>query len=304
MNCLITILTLKSNMTVKEYQKLINENLCSFIPECKSGEDIVHRAMEYSLSVGGKRIRPILVLESCRLCGGDILKALPVAVAVEMIHTYSLIHDDLPCIDNDDFRRGKPSCHKAFGEAYALLAGDGLLTASFGVIAGSQLARDNPSAAIKIISLLSDCCGADGMIGGQVLDLINENKSASYATVALLDKLKTGALIRGAVLSGALSADADSYKLSALAGYADSLGAAFQITDDILNVIGDENKLGKPVGTDSELGKSTYVSLLGINGAKKLASEYTEEAVKALELFGDDSGFLKELAYSLAERMN
>ena len=293
-----------NKMTVAEYQNIINEYLCTYISECKTGEDIVHRAMKYSLSVGGKRIRPMLVLEACRLCGGDIFKAMPVAAAVEMIHTYSLIHDDLPCMDNDDFRRGKPSCHNAFGEAFALLAGDGLLTAAFGVVAGSGIAIENPSAAIRIIRLISDCCGADGMIGGQVLDLINENKCASFETVSLLDKLKTGALIKCAVLSGAIIADADSDKMSALGCYAEKIGAAFQIIDDILNVVGDEETLGKPVGTDSALGKSTYVSLLGIDEARKLAFRYTDEAVSALEIFGDEGGFLKALAYGLAERMN
>ena len=291
-----------NNYTVDEYCKLINGCIDKYIPQCNFGEDVVHKAMKYSLSIGGKRIRPILVLEFCRVCGGDIEKALPFAVAIEMIHTYSLIHDDLPCMDDDDMRRGQPSCHIKYGEAYALLAGDGLLTRAFGLIAESELAQDNPMVAVKAIKALSELSGVSGMIGGQVIDLANENKSAPLEVLEVLDSLKTGALIRCAAYLGVLCAGADDEKLKAADVYASNIGYAFQIVDDILDVIGDEKMLGKPIGSDADSGKSTYVSLLGIEKAKAAADKLTDDAVKALEVFGAKADFLKNLAYGLAKR--
>lgn len=290
--------------TIAEYAKLINASLDSYIPECFFGEDVVHNAMKYSLSIGGKRIRPILVLEFCRICGGEVEKALPFAIALEMIHTYSLIHDDLPCMDDDDMRRGKPSCHIKYGEEFALLAGDGLLTRAFGVIADSELAKENPLIAVRAISALSEFSGINGMIGGQVIDLKNENRKASLKVLETMDELKTGALIRCAAYLGTLCGGADEEKINAADIYADKIGHAFQIVDDILDVVGDENKLGKPVGSDNASGKSTYVSLLGLEESEKYAERLTNEAVEALAVYGDESKFLKELAYSLIKRQN
>ncbi len=290
--------------TLTKYRELIDEAIEKSITECRFGEPIVHEAMKYSLSIGGKRIRPVLVLEFCRICSGDIKTAIPFAVAIEMIHTYSLIHDDLPCMDDDDMRRGMPSCHIKYGEEYALLAGDALLTAAFGAIAKSEIAEKKPEIAIKAIKALSEFAGADGMIGGQVVDLMNENRKASIETLETMDSLKTGALIRCAAYMGALCGGADEEKLLSADIYADKIGHAFQIVDDILDVIGDEKSLGKPIGSDKETGKSTYVSILGLEKSKEYAEQLTHQAVNALEVFGDEGDFLKELAFSLIRRQN
>ncbi len=295
---------MNNKYTMDEYFKLINDSLDSFIPECNFGERVVHDAMKYSLSIGGKRIRPVLVLEFCRICGGDVKKALPLAVALEMIHTYSLIHDDLPCMDDDDMRRGLPSCHIKFGEEYALLAGDGLLTLAFGTVADSDFAKENPASAIKAISALSALSGVNGMIGGQVVDLINEERNADLDTLQTMDSLKTGALIRCAAYLGALCAGADEEKMKHAEIYSSRIGHAFQIIDDILDVIGDEKLLGKPIGSDKESGKSTYVTLLGLEKSKEYAENLTNEAIDALEIFGAEGEFLKSLAFSLIKRQN
>ena len=268
-----------NNDRLNEYITLINRRLSELIPECDFDEDVVHRAMEYSLSIGGKRIRPVLVLECCRICGGKIEEALDFACALEMVHTYSLIHDDLPCMDDDDLRRGKPSCHIKFGEEFALLAGDGLLTRAFGVIANSSLARHKPMVAVNAVSALSYLAGCNGMIGGQVVDLKNEDKEATIDVLETLDRLKTGALIRCASVLGCLCAGADEIQTAACIKYAEKIGHAFQVIDDILDVIGDEKKLGKPIGSDADNKKSTYVSLLGLEKSKELAYELTDEAI-------------------------
>ena len=295
---------MNNKYSLNEYTELINSYIGQVIPSCDFGEDIVHEAMKYSLSIGGKRIRPVLVLEFCRVCGGEIKKALPVACAIEMIHTYSLIHDDLPCMDNDDMRRGMPACHVKYGEEYALLAGDALLTGAFGIVAESDFAKENPAAAVKIIGLMSKLSGVNGMIGGQVVDLKNEEKAAPIEVLETMDRLKTGALIKCAAIMGCICADADSEKIKAAEEYAGKIGHAFQIVDDILDVIGDENELGKPVGSDKESCKSTYVSLLGLNKAREYADELTRQAVEALKVFSYDNEFLTELAYMLCKRKN
>ena len=283
---------------------MINDCLDSMIPECDFGEDIVHEAMKYSLSIGGKRIRPMLVLEFCRVCGGDVKKALPVACAIEMIHTYSLIHDDLPCMDNDDFRRGMPSCHIKYGEEYALLAGDGLLTRAFGAVADSEFAKENPACALKIISLMSSLSGVNGMIGGQVVDLMNEEKSAPIEVMETMDRLKTGALIKCSALMGCICAGAKDDYISAACEYAEKIGHAFQIVDDILDVTGNEEELGNPVGSDKQSCKSTYVTLLGLEKAQQYADRLTREAIDALKVFSDEGEFLKNLAEKLSKRKN
>lgn len=287
--------------TLNEYARLVNERLKNAFP----GErDIVTDAMAYSLEAGGKRIRPVLTLEFCRICGGNVQDALPFAEAVEMVHTYSLIHDDLPCMDDDDMRRGRPSCHKQFGEAYALLAGDGLLTYAFYHITNSPLAGKNPAAAVEAVKLLAQCAGKDGMIGGQTIDLLSENTRVGEDTLRHMDALKTGMLIKAAALMGCIAAGADEEKRKAAEVFCENLGLAFQVVDDILDVEGDEASFGKPIGSDAQSGKSTYVTLLGLNEAKNLAATLTENAVKALEPFGEEAAFLKELALSLLTRKN
>ena len=259
----------------------------------------VMEAITYSLTNGGKRIRPVLTLEFCRLCSGDYTAALDLALAIEMIHTYSLIHDDLPCMDNDDMRRGKPSNHIVYGYANSLLAGDGLQALAFETVARSALTDDRKTAAV---TLLADAAGPCGMVAGQMMDLNNENRYIGIEDIQATDILKTGKLITAAALMGCIAAGADREKFLAAETYSKNIGLAFQIVDDILDVTGDENKLGKPVGSDEESGKSTYVTTLGIDEAKSLAKELTFKAVNALTVFGDEAWFLEELASKLLYR--
>lgn len=287
--------------TIDEYLALINARLTQLLPNCDFGFDIVHEAMKYSLQNGGKRIRPVLTLEFCRLCGGDIMDALDLACAVEMIHTYSLIHDDLPCMDNDDMRRGKPSCHIRYGENYALLAGDGLLTIAFEVIAKSSLAVSHPDRALKAISVLASNAGCMGMIGGQVVDLKSEGFKIDLETLRLMDSLKTGALIKAAAMLGVIAAGKEEFMHTAQK-YTEFLGHAFQIVDDILDVTADEAELGKPVGSDMQNEKSTYISLLGLEESKRIAEELTNKAIDSLDSFGENAEFLRCLTIKLLSR--
>ncbi len=277
------------------YLEDINNALAQYMP---AGDDVVSQAMRYSIENGGKRVRPILVLEFCSACGGDVKKALPLACAVEMIHTYSLIHDDLPCMDDDDYRRGKPSCHIAFGEANALLAGDALLTLAF----QTALSADLPApAVVKASKELAAAAGILGMVGGQVLDLQNENKSLDVSQLENIDKLKTGELIRVSCVMGCIAAGADD-KIPSAEKYAYGIGIAFQIIDDILDVTSDTETLGKPIGSDSENQKSTYVSLLGVEKSKGIAKKLTQESIDALSEFSFDTFALKQLALNLQTR--
>lgn len=292
----------------REYAQIINRaaerymSAVMFAGRESSGLDRMLEAMAYSLSNGGKRIRPMLALEFCRLCGGKPEKAVPFALALEMIHTYSLIHDDLPCMDDDDMRRGKPSSHKVFGEADALLAGDSLLTFAFEtVLSAPDMSAEQKSAAGLA---LAKAAGCSGMIAGQVMDLANEGRSASLDEIAKTDRLKTGELIMAAASMGCIAANADDEKMSAAREYCADIGLAFQIVDDILDVTGSTELLGKPVGSDGENEKSTYVSLLGLEKSKELANELTEKAKAALSVFGDEREFLILLADRLADRNN
>ena len=263
----------------------------------KEGGTLVREAMRYSLLGGGKRIRAALVLEFARLGGAAEQQALPLACAVEMIHAYSLIHDDLPCMDNDDFRRGKPSCHKKFGEACALLAGDGLLTLAFETAAGAPLLGE---AKARSIAELAKAAGWQGMIGGQMMDLDAENHPVSMETLQKLYAMKTGELLKVSALLGCIAADAPEIEAVAQ-NYTSAIGMAFQITDDILDVTGSTEKLGKPVGSDKENGKSTYVSLLGLESAKKEACHQIQLArIQAEKL--TDPGFLIWLADLILNR--
>lgn len=280
------------------YLDEINSALKEYLP---TADDVVSQAMRYSVENGGKRIRPALLLEFCRVCGGDYKKAMPFACALEMIHTYSLIHDDLPCMDNDDFRRGKPSCHIAFGEEYALLAGDALLTLAFETAMKSNLSAE---ITVKAAKELAKAAGVMGMVGGQVLDLQNEGKKVGIPDLQKTDELKTGELIRAACVLGCVCAGADDKKIAAAEKYAHDIGIAFQIVDDILDVTSDEETLGKPIGSDEENQKSTYVSLLGIEKSRKTAEELTLNAQKALDAFDGDVTSLKNFAEKLKNRKN
>lgn len=292
----------------REYAEMINSaaeeyvSVSAFSGRESVGLEKMLEAMAYSLSNGGKRIRPMLVLEFCRICGENPEKAIPFAVALEMIHTYSLIHDDLPCMDDDDMRRGKPSSHRVFGEANALLAGDGLLTLAFETALSAKGMSDYQKAQAGLI--LAKAAGCAGMIAGQVMDLANEERQASLDEVAHTDKLKTGELIMAAASLGCIAANADETKINAAREYCSNIGLAFQIVDDILDVTSSSEILGKPVGSDGVNGKSTYVSLLGLEKSKALADELTEKAKAALSVFGDEKEFLYLLADKLADRNN
>ena len=264
----------------------------------KYNQNEIVDAMWYSLMAGGKRIRPLLTLEFCHMCGGSLNSALSAACALEMIHTFSLIHDDLPCMDDDDMRRGKPSCHKAYGEAMALLAGDALLNYAYELIADD---KNIPcETRIKLISDLTKSVGINGMIGGQVIDT---TYSGEFDEKTLLDmySMKTGALLKTACKMGCIAAQADVQKINLAENYAEKLGLAFQIIDDILDICGDEKLLGKPIGSDAECGKVTYASLNGIEKSRTFANKLTEEALEILDEF-ENNELLKELTRYLLNR--
>ena len=253
---------------------------------------LLTEAMKYTLFSGGKRIRPILTLITADLLGGNHEAALRSGSALEMIHTYSLIHDDLPSMDDDDLRRGRKTNHLVFGEAEAILAGDALLTYAFEVLTELDL---EPEKKLKIINLAAKNAGFQGMVGGQVLDIESENKELSLEKMQKLHRGKTGALIKASVMSGVYCSDFTEQEEKVLEEYAEKIGVLFQIVDDLLDVIGDTEKLGKNVGRDEELDKSTYPKLLGIEGAKKAADDYAAEAKELLDIFGEDADILKDL---------
>lgn len=279
-------------------QRLVENSLPSFLPSALNGQDEVVDAMKYSLTNGGKRLRPVLTLEFCKACGGDRHDAIEAACAVEFIHTYSLIHDDLPCMDNDDYRRGKPSCHKEFSEDIALLAGDGLLTHAFQIISDSDM---SDSAKAKAVSLLAENAGVGGMLGGQVLDLKYEIGNPTVKELLTVHKMKTGALIAAACIMGCIAAGADSAKIAAASRFAYYIGIAFQVKDDILDVIGSSDKLGKPIGSDADNNKTTYVTKVGLTKAQSDVELLTQKGLKELEVFGD-SEFISMLADRLINR--
>ena len=281
------------------------ERIEAYLSHCFDGRPPyadLYDAMEYSLLSGGKRLRPVLTLEVCRLCGRDVERALPFACAVECIHTYSLIHDDLPCMDDDDLRRGRPTNHKVYGQAMALLAGDALLTAAFELIAQHGLELDDPRRGLAVADCLGRAAGARGMVGGQVLDMAGEDRSLSAAEVEELQRLKTGALITAAAEMGCLLAGGTEEDLAAVRQYARNLGLAFQIRDDILDVEGDEAVLGKSVGSDARRGKSTFVTLKGVEKCEQLVEELTEKAKESLRGRFENSEFLCWLADQLVRR--
>ncbi len=291
-----------SNLT-EQYCNQIETTLKHYLPQTGGLQDQLVQSMTYSLLDGGKRIRPILVLEFNRLCGGSQEAAMPFACAVEMVHTYSLIHDDLPCMDNDDMRRGKPSNHKVYGEDMALLAGDALQALAFEVMLSEEsIAKAGAQRAASAAGILGKAIGADGMVGGQVIDLLSEGKQIPLETLRKMDEGKTGALISACVQMGCVLGGGSEKELQAAREYAGAIGLAFQIVDDILDIEGDTATLGKQVGSDVANAKSTYVSILGMQQAKALVQQLTQTAVHALEAFQGDTQYLKELAEYLASR--
>lgn len=288
-----------SDMTAKEYKKLVDLKLSEFFNPSGLSYDGLLESMHYSLTAGGKRIRPTLVLEFCRISGGDIEKALPVACAIEMLHTYSLIHDDLPCMDNDELRRGKPTNHVVYGECTATLAGDALQAEAFGTIARSELPAENKIACVEI---LADAVGSDGMCAGQYLDMVGESKQLTEDELDDINSRKTGALLIAACRMGVAAAGGSGEMLEAAAHYGACVGAAFQIRDDILDVISTSEELGKPVGSDAQEHKNTYMALLGEERCMEMVEKLTNKAKSALCGTFDDTKFLCDLADSMVTR--
>lgn len=281
-----------------EYREYIEKYLSDWYSRFHDlPQNPLFEAMEYSLLAGGKRLRPVLAFEFCRLCGTDWKAAAPFAAAVEMIHTYSLIHDDLPSMDNDDFRRGRPTNHKVYGEAMAILAGDALLTDAFAVAATAQLPE--PADMAFAIAMLSECAGSLGMVGGQVLDIQAEQRQCTEEDILAIQNRKTGALINAACVLGTIAGGGKEEHIEAAAKFAAGLGLAFQIRDDMLDVIGTAEEMGKGVGTDA--GKNTFVRLYGLEQCGELVQKYTDYAISALDVF-HDTGYLIELAKSLTGR--
>lgn len=288
-----------NELILESYSDLIDSRLELLLEGREKPVAELTDAMRYSTMIGGKRIRPVLVLEFCRVCGGDPDTALPFACALELIHTSSLIHDDLPCMDNDDMRRGKPSCHKEFGESTALLAGDALEAYAFEVAASADLPAET---IVDAVQLLAKATGPYGMLGGQILDTENETRTdVDVHRLEATHRKKTGALIRAACELGCIAAGASAEQRGAADAYGAALGMAFQIRDDILDVTGNELLLGKPVGSDAEEQKPTYVTLLGLEGAEEQAKACTAEAYEALAAF-EESAFLTDLTQWLLER--
>jgi len=285
---------------LKERREIVEKALDRLLPPGDSPPEKLHEAMRYSVFAGGKRLRPILCMAALEALGRDSLPFMPAACALELVHTYSLIHDDLPAMDDDDLRRGKPTNHKVFGEAVAILAGDALLTLAFELIANMDTAP--PPIRLEIVRRLAQCGGTGGLVGGQMLDLAAEGKEVSEEMLECIHAQKTAALIEAAVVCGGILGGATEDQLGAFSIYGHSMGMAFQITDDILDAAGDEVKIGKRTRKDQESKKATYPGRYGIDGARHIAEEYVQKALGALESFDDKADPLREIARMIALR--
>lgn len=295
------------NKEFDRYKSIVEEHLLDFIPEIDHKSITIYESMKYSLTAGGKRLRPVLLLAACEFAGGDINNAIPYACAIEYIHTYSLIHDDMPEMDNDDLRRGVPTNHKVFGEAMALLAGDGLLSTAFEVMHRDELLYLDEDIRLKrrirAAYEISKYAGCRGMVAGQVADIEAEGKQCSREMLDYIHINKTAALIMASVRAGAQLGGADDKMLESLTNYAENLGLAFQIVDDILDVVGDEATLGKKTGVDLENNKSTYPVLYGLEASQARLEELTQNAVDALADYYDNAEFFTQLVKDLAVRV-
>lgn len=295
-------------MDLKVYLKdkisLIDAALERYLPKEAERPVSIHKAMRYSIFAGGKRVRPVLMLAACEAVGGQIDKVMSAACAMEMIHTYSLIHDDLPAMDDDDFRRGRPTSHKVFGEAIAILAGDGLLTEAFKLMSDPRsFAGSDPVARLAVIHEIAVCAGTYGMVGGQVVDMESEGKpEMDLPTVQYIHTHKTGALIKASVVAGAVLGGADDTQLAAIRRYGEAAGLAFQIADDILDIEGTTEEIGKDAGSDEARGKATYPAVMGLAAAKQEAQAMMDEAMLALEPLGVAAEPLREIARYIVER--
>lgn len=287
---------------LKQYQLLINNELEKYLRKQECPEKNLNKSMEYSLMAGGKRLRPILIIATYKIFKTDIEQCMPYAMAIEMIHNFSLIHDDLPAIDNDDFRHGKPTNHKEFNEATAILAGDGLLNQAYMLISNDLKNTKTQDLKEKINVFNEFSFAVDRMIAGEYIDTEYEGKQITNELLEYIHKNKTGALLRLCVRIGAILAKASETDIAKLTNYAEKIGLAFQIKDDILSEEGTEEILGKPVGNDRELGKCTYVSKYGLQGAKEKLDKITKEAIEEIEEYGYKAKFLKELAIYIQNR--
>ena len=288
---------------LKERCQLVDDALEKYLPREDELPFSVHRAMRYSVFAGGKRVRPILLLAACETIGGEIGAALPAACAMEMIHTYSLIHDDLPAMDDDDFRRGRPTNHKVFGEAVAILAGDALLTEAFILLSDPAAGPVDPARRLAVVREIAWGAGSHGMVGGQVVDMESEGKDdIDLATVQYIHTHKTGALIKASVKAGALLGGAQGEQLAALTHYGEVIGLAFQIADDILDIEGTTEEIGKDAGSDQARGKATYPAVVGLAEAKRRAQELVELALESLAGFGPVADPLREIARYIVQR--
>ena len=286
-----------------ERSKLVEAALNSYLPSGDTLPASLHEAMRYSIFAGGKRLRPILLLASCETVGGKIETALPAACALEMIHSYSLIHDDLPAMDDDDFRRGQPTNHKVYGEATAILAGDGLLTEAFILLTSPAVWSDvAPEVCREVAHIMAKSAGSRGMVGGQVVDMESEEQAVDLPTLEYIHTHKTGALILAAVECGAILGGATPEQHQALRRYGEAAGLAFQVADDILDIVAEQARLGKDVGSDQKRGKATYPALLGLEGARQRAGELRQVAFSALDMFGTSARPLRDIAGYIVDR--
>lgn len=290
------------NKLLKVKSNHIEDILKQYMPKEEGYQKIIMESMNYSLNAGGKRLRPILTLEACKLVGGNEDDAIPFAAAIEMIHTYSLIHDDLPALDNDDLRRGRKTNHIVYGEDIAILAGDALLNYAFETMLSTSLEKDNPKKYLRAIHEIAKSVGIYGMIGGQVVDVQSEDMKISKDKLDYIHNNKTAAIMVGCMRAGAIIGDADDNKLEQITKYAKNIGLAFQIVDDILDIIGEESKLGKKVGSDIDNNKSTYPSLIGLEESKQIAKNLIEEAKLSIKAINNDGEFLCGLADYIIDR--
>ncbi len=294
-------------MELNEYfqnrSQLIDQALESWLPSEEILPAALHKAMRYSVFAGGKRLRPILMIAACEAVGGDTRHVMHAACAMEMIHTYSLVHDDLPAMDDDDYRRGRLTNHKAFGEATAILAGDALLTEAFRLLADEKANKDiPPHVTIQVIELIARYAGSQGMVGGQVVDMESEGQTVDFPTLEYIHTHKTGGLILASVQVGALLGGGDDAQLAAMKKFGGAAGLAFQIADDILDVIGDKDEIGKDIGSDQARGKVTYPALLGLSESRQRASELCEIAIDSLSPLGESAKVLQDIARYIVSR--
>ena len=287
---------------LKEKIDYVETLLNEYMPKEEGYQQTIMKAMNYSLKAGGKRLRPILTLESCKIVGGREEDVIPFAMAIEMIHTYSLIHDDLPALDNDDLRRGKPTNHKVFGDGMATLAGDALLNYAFEIMLSSSIDKKDPNKYLKAINEIAKHAGIYGMIGGQVVDVESENKIIDKDKLDFIHLNKTAAMIIGCMRAGAIIGGASDEELEKITKYGENIGLSFQIVDDILDITGEEVKLGKPIGSDIENHKSTYPSLLGLEKSREIARQLIEEAKSSIDGLSSEIDFLNQLGDYIISR--